>query len=158
MAKVVIEATHMPLFYAPANKSHQQLGWLSIFVWSLMTIAFWSIGLRFLAPFFLLLVGSGVYLLLVVGPIEIGADSIVQNTLLSRREMRWDEILRVETQSQTEIVLHSLERRLVIPGPNAWEGAHRDSMVEFFEAILEAHGLKSDSHAKSWERQGLVLN
>ena len=61
----------MLLFRAPANKSHQQLGWLSIFVWSLMTVAAWSIGFHFLAPFFVLFAGTGLYLLIALGPVGI---------------------------------------------------------------------------------------
>ena len=123
-----------------------------------MTFIAYSISWPVLAPAFLLLAGSGIYLLLVVGPVEIGAESIVQNTILGRRQMRWDEIVRVETQGQTEIVLHGLERRIVLPGPNAWEGEHRDSMVEFFDAILEAHGLHSNSANEFSGKQELVSN
>ena len=93
---------------------------------------------------FLFFVAGGIFLLLILGPIEMN-DKFIQHTspLTGRCRMEWDEVEKVEIAPKEggDMVLHGQGKRLAVPGINLWSAKGKEQMVELFNAQIEKRGI-----------------
>jgi hypothetical protein len=99
----------------------KRVAWLGIGFFGLCSIASWRDAFPFWFMF-LFFVGLGVFLLLVIGPLEMN-DKFIRHTspLTGCCQMNWDEIeiIEIAPKENGDMVLHGMGKHLAIPGINS---------------------------------------
>jgi hypothetical protein len=114
------------------------IGWLCTLLFLSFSIAASVAGQWRAAPWFLIFVAMGVYLILNSGTIEMTAEYVSYTTPLGRYEIKWGEVKYIETDAQRQgIVLCGEGKRLAIPGPGYWFGEDKNEMGMLLTAQIE---------------------
>jgi hypothetical protein len=77
----------------------------------------------------------------VQGKIELSAETIAHRVLLSRFEIRWDEIEYAETDFIHKVQIGNAQKWLTIPVPGNWSGKDKKMAYDFFLLQLAQHGI-----------------
>lgn len=82
----------------------------------------------------------GLYLIYCVfALIELGSQTVrVHMPLWPTYAIRWDEVLRGETDGGSTLVLCGANKRLILPGPSFWRSDGREAGIAVFYGHLEA--------------------
>ena len=103
-------------------------------------------------PIFLFFVAGGIFLLLILGPIEM-SDQFIQHTspLSGHCRMEWNEVEKVEIAPKEggDMVLHGQGKRLAVPGTNLWSGKDKPQMIELFNEQVQKRGIPTEKSVRA---------
>lgn len=102
----------------------------------------WRSGETDMAPWFLFFVALGLYAFLTTSEITLDSDKISLRSVIGHYRIRWAEVLYVETGVSGTLVLHGIDKRLVLPAPAKWSGPEKSVMLTVLFAELSRRGLR----------------
>jgi len=70
--------------------------------------------------------------------LEADAEIIRYSTPVSRWEIKWSEVTRIETSYGGATVLHGHKKTMVLPSPSMWQQEGKVQMLEFIQAQAQA--------------------
>ncbi len=116
----------------------QVIGWSGVAFFFFGVVEAWQAGHWGQAALYLSLIAASGAILLGWGVTEIGPEQIQRFTVFGRWAMLWSEVRWIEVDLfDMVIVLVGDHRRLVIPGPGAWNHAGKREMMRMLLAQLE---------------------
>jgi hypothetical protein len=120
----------------------------------------WRAGQGEVSPFFILVSGLGVVLLLLSGPVEMDSQVIRYSTPVGRYQIKWDEVQNIETDMQGgNLVFNGADKRVAVPGPGYWSGADKENMVKLLFAQMEQRQIQMATTQKAvskWSKNAKI--
>lgn len=102
------------------------------------------------APWFLLFVPVGLYMLLFSGPVEMDYEKIRYNTPWAHYEILWREVSRIEIDAQGgNIAFIGEGKQLCAIGPGFWSGEDKVQMLMMLESQTKKGGIRVDETPKA---------
>jgi hypothetical protein len=129
------------------------LAWVCIVLFLFCAVMSWRAGGVGVPLFFLLFVALGLYLLLFSGSVEMDAQTITYRTPLAQYRIKWDEVSRIEIDSQGgNVVFCGENKRLAAVGPMYWSGKDKMEMLKLVGAQAKQRSIETEQTEKAMFR------
>jgi hypothetical protein len=89
--------------------------------------------------------------LLTSGKTEFDRDKITRRILLSKYQIRWDEITMIEESESGGFVVYCRDGYLSFPTPSWWSGKDRWEARSFWDAQIELRNIETRKRAISFK-------
>jgi hypothetical protein len=114
------------------------LGWIFVLFFLSLSVVMVVSGQLKAAPWFLIGVAVGIYVIVMTGQIEVSPESIALITPMGRYQIGWDEVRTIEIDAGAQQMVFCGDNKwLSVSGPAYWSGPDKAIMIDFISARIE---------------------
>lgn len=126
------------------------VGWANIIFCLFCSAMAWRAGASGASTFFLIFVTLGAYLVLCSGSLQMNLEVILYKTPISRNQIYWGEVERIEVDAQAGcLVFVGEDKRLATIGWAYWSGNDGLAMFKLLQQQVESRNIEVKQTAKA---------